>query len=269
MVQTQGDAIMSHAMGSSAHAEMPHPDCARPCHGKKTSNQRLRRWRLLGKGKHAPQMIRFGARGKSEGTQVGAIGSIRAHLGARSIVLVGMPGSGKSAVGRRLAARLDLAFLDADEEIEVAAGKAITDIFKDHGEPYFREGERKVIARILKSGSQVLATGGGAFMSTETRDNIRASAVSVWLKAELPLLLRRVLKRNNRPLLERDPEGVMRSLVETRYPIYALADITVESRDLPHDVMVFEIIEALAAHGAPRPAETAPAQPTTSPGEPI
>ena len=139
-------------------------------------------------------------------------------------------------------------FVDADDEIELAAGKAITDIFKDHGEPYFRDGERKVIARILNSGCQVLATGGGAFMSAETRDNIRQAAVSVWLKAELSLLLRRVLKRNNRPLLERDPEGVMRSLVETRYPIYATADITVESRDLPHDVMVFEIIEALAAH---------------------
>jgi len=214
-------------------------------------------------------MMRFGHGGKKE-EQIGQlVGKVRAGLGARSVVLVGMPGCGKSAIGRRLAQRLELPFVDADDEIEQAAGKAITDIFKEHGEPYFREGERKVIARILNSGSQVLATGGGAFMSADTRDNIRSSAVSVWLKAELPLLLRRVLKRNNRPLLERDPEGVMRTLVETRYPIYALADITVESRDLPHDVMVFEIIEGLAAHGAPRPAETAPAQPTTSPGEPI
>jgi shikimate kinase len=214
-------------------------------------------------------MMRFGHGGKKEEQIAPIVAKVRAGLAARSIVLVGMPGCGKSAIGRRLAQRLELPFVDADDEIEQAAGKAITDIFKEHGEPYFREGERKVIARILNSGSQVLATGGGAFMSAETRDNIRSSAVSVWLKAELPLLLRRVLKRNNRPLLERDPEGVMRSLVETRYPIYALADITVESRDLPHEVMVFEIIEALAAHGAPRPAETSPAQPTTRPGEPL
>jgi len=191
-------------------------------------------------------MIRFGARGKSEGTQADAVGSIRAHLGARSVVLVGMPGSGKSAVGRRLAARLELPFLDADEEIERAAGKPITDIFKDHGEPYFREGERKVIARLLRSGPQVLATGGGAFMLAETRECVRQCGISVWLKAELALLLRRVLRRSNRPLLAKDPEGVMRQLMETRYPIYALADITVESHDLPHDAIVGEIIAGLA-----------------------
>lgn len=202
--------------------------------------------RRQAKGRHAPQMIRFGARGKSEGAQAEAIRSIRAHLGARSIVLVGMPGSGKSAVGRRLAARLDLLFLDADEEIERAAGKPITDIFKDHGEPYFREGERKVIARLLRSGPQVLATGGGAYMVSETRDCIRHAGISVWLKAELALLLRRVLRRNNRPLLAKDPEGAMRQLMETRYPIYAKADITVESHDLPHDAIVAEIIAALA-----------------------
>ena len=191
-------------------------------------------------------MIRFGARGKGEGAQAEAIGSIRAHLGTRSIVLVGMPGSGKSAAGRRLAARLDLPFLDADEEIERAAGKPITDIFKDHGEPYFREGERKVIARLLRSGPQVLATGGGAFMVPETRESIRQYGISVWLKAELAVLLRRVFRRNNRPLLAKDPEGVMRQLMETRYPTYAKADITVESHDLPHDAIVGEIIAALA-----------------------
>ena len=162
-----------------------------------------------------------------------------------------MPGSGKSAVGRRLAARLDLAFVDADEEIESAAGKPIMDIFKDHGEAYFREGERKVIARLLGSGPQVLATGGGALMAAETRDNIRRSGISIWLKAELPVLMRRVLKRNTRPLLEKDPEGVMRQLMETRYPIYATADITVESRDLPHETVVGEIVEALAKHPLP------------------
>lgn len=214
-------------------------------------------------------MMRFGYGGKKEEQIAQVAAKVRAALGARSVVLVGMPGCGKSAIGRRLANRLELPFVDADDEIELAAGKAITDIFKEHGEPYFRDGERKVIARILNSGSRVLATGGGAFMSGETRDNIRNRAISVWLKAELALLLRRVLKRNNRPLLERDPEGVMRALVETRYPVYATADITVESRDLPHDVMVYEIIEALAAYAVPRQAEPSGAQPSNSSGGPL
>jgi shikimate kinase len=192
-------------------------------------------------------MIRFGFRSKKREAQPQVVRLVRERLGTRSIVLVGMPGSGKSAVGRRLASRLELSFLDADEEIERAAGKPITDIFKDHGEAYFREGERKVIARLLGSGQQVLATGGGAWMSEETRNNIRRTGISVWLKAELPVLMRRVLKRNTRPLLQKDPEGAMRQLMETRYPIYAAADITVESRDLPHDTIVGEIIEALAS----------------------
>jgi shikimate kinase len=134
------------------------------------------------------------------------------------------------------------------------------DIFKDHGEAYFREGERKVIARLLGSGPQVLATGGGALMAAETRDNIRRKGISIWLKAELAVLMRRVLKRNTRPLLEKDPEGVMRQLMEARYPVYATADITVESRDLPHDTVVGEIIEALAKPGflASRPLHAAP-----------
>ena len=193
-------------------------------------------------------MIRFGLRGKKEDAKAPEAAAIRAQLGTRSIVLVGMPGSGKSAVGRRLATRLDLAFVDADEEIESAAGKPIMDIFKDHGEAYFREGERKVIARLLGSGPQVLATGGGAMLAAETRDNISRSGISIWLKAELPVLMRRVLKRNTRPLLEKDPEGVMRQLMEVRYPIYATADITVESRDLPHETVVGEIIDALVNH---------------------
>jgi len=193
-------------------------------------------------------MIRFGLRGKKEEAKAPEAAGMRARLGTRSIVLVGMPGSGKSAVGRRLATRLDLAFVDADEEIERAAGKPIMDIFKDHGEAYFREGERKVIARLLGSGPQVLATGGGAMLAAETRDNISRSGISIWLKAELTVLMRRVLKRNTRPLLEKDPEGVMRQLMEARYPIYATADITVESRDLPHETVVGEIIDALTKH---------------------
>jgi shikimate kinase len=158
-------------------------------------------------------------------------------------------GCGKSAIGRRLAAKLALPFVDADEEIEKAAGKSIEDIFADHGEPYFREGERKVLSRLLRSGPQVLATGGGAFMNEETRGTIAAHGVSVWLRAELPLLVRRVGKRGNRPLLKGgDPEAVLQNLMTTRYPVYAQADLTVESRDVPHEVIVAEIAERLGQY---------------------
>ena len=173
--------------------------------------------------------------------------AIKSALGDKSIVMVGLMGCGKSAVGRRLAARLGLPFVDADEEIEKAAGQSIEDMFAEHGEPYFREGERKVLARLMRSGPQVLATGGGAFMNAETRTAIAERGISVWLKAELPLLVRRVSKRNNRPLLKgSDPLTVMQSLMDVRYPVYAQADITVESRDVPHDVIVAEIIELLS-----------------------
>ena len=173
--------------------------------------------------------------------------AIKSALGDESIVMVGLMGCGKSAVGRRLAARLGLPFVDADEEIEKAAGQSIEDMFAEHGEPYFREGERKVLARLMRSGPQVLATGGGAFMNAETRAAIAERGISVWLKAELPLLVRRVSKRNNRPLLKgSDPLTVMQNLMDVRYPVYAQADITVESRDVPHDVIVAEIIELLS-----------------------
>jgi shikimate kinase len=183
--------------------------------------------------------------------------AIRARLGSRSIVLIGMPGCGKSALGRRLAPRLELSFIDVDEEIERAAGKSIKEIFADHGEAYFRDGERRVIARLLASGPQVLATGGGALLNDETRANIRRSGISVWVKADVALLVRRVTKRSTRPLFEgRDAETVVRSLMEARYPIYtAVADLTVESRDVPHEVIVSEIVEALAR--CPRLAEPA------------
>ena len=172
---------------------------------------------------------------------------IREALGARSIVLIGLMGAGKTAVGRRLAAKLDLRFTDADSEIELAAGETISEIFAEHGEPYFRQGEARVIARLLSNGPQVLATGGGAYMDAGTQHNIKAHGVSVWLKAELPLLMSRVRRRDNRPLLKGgDPEKVMRDLMQKRYPVYALADITVESRDLPHDVIVADVIEALS-----------------------
>ena len=190
-------------------------------------------------------MMRFAPSGKEEDALERGI---RDRLGSRSIVLVGMPGCGKSAIGRRLAPRLDLPFVDADEEIEHAAGKSIKEIFADHGEAYFRDGERRVIARLLASGPQVLATGGGAMMLEETRENVRRAGISIWVKADLPVLVRRVSKRSNRPLFEgRDPETVMKELMEARYPIFATADIVVESRDVPHDVIVEEIIETLAA----------------------
>jgi shikimate kinase len=169
-----------------------------------------------------------------------------AALGARSLVLVGLMGAGKTTVGRKLAQRLGLPFVDADQEIERAAGKTIPEIFADHGEPYFRDGERRVIARLLAEGPQVLATGGGAFMHPETRAAIAASGVSVWLKADLPLLMKRVKRRSNRPLLANDdPEAVMRRLMADRYPVYGLADVTVECRDVAQSAMVNDVVRAL------------------------
>jgi shikimate kinase len=192
-------------------------------------------------------MIRFGWKKNKPVDETAK--AVRNSLGPRSIALVGLMGCGKSSVGRRLAARLELPFVDADEEIERAAGKSIPDIFAEHGEAHFREGERKVIQRLLSEGQKVLATGGGAYMNADTREAIRRAGISVWLKADLPVLMRRVLKRDNRPLLkEKDPEAVMRSLMERRYPIYAEADITVDSRDVAHDVIVDEVLKAVAAY---------------------
>jgi shikimate kinase len=202
-------------------------------------------------------MTRF-ASGKEPSTEATREERIRAGLGARSIVMVGMPGCGKSALGKRLAPRLGLPFLDVDEEIERAAGKTVKEIFADHGESSFRDGERKVIARLLASGPQVLATGGGALMNAETRANIRRSGVSIWVKADAALLVRRVTKRSTRPLFEgRDPETVVKELMAARHPLYAGADIVVESRDVPHETMVEEIVEALA--GSPLLAVPGPA----------
>jgi shikimate kinase len=173
---------------------------------------------------------------------------IREALGPRCVVLIGLMGAGKTAVGRRLASRLDLPFVDADSEIEAAAGETISEIFAEYGEEYFRQGERKVIARLLKCGPQVLATGGGAYMDAATRANIKARGVSIWLKADLKVLLKRVGRRDNRPLLARgDPGTVMKKLMDLRYPVYAEADVIVESRDVPHDAMVGNVIDALAA----------------------
>ncbi len=164
-------------------------------------------------------------------------------LGARSIVLVGMMGAGKSSIGRRLATRLGLTFADADTEIETAAGMTIPEIFDKHGEPYFRAGEARVIARLLDHGPQVLATGGGAIMDQHTRDLIHIKGISIWLKADLDVLSKRTKRRGDRPLVDK-----MKDLLPLREPFYALSDIVVQSRDEPHETIVDEIIAVLPRH---------------------
>jgi shikimate kinase len=190
--------------------------------------------------------------GKGDGAQqtkhVELALSIRQSLGSRSIVMIGLMGAGKTAIGKRLAAWLDMPFSDADQEIEKAAGKTINDIFAENGETYFRDGERRVIARLLAEGPKVLATGGGAFMNPETRARIGVAGVSIWLRADIDTLMSRVMRRDNRPLLKApDPRGIMERLIGERYPVYALADIAIESRDIPHEMIVEEIVGALRA----------------------
>jgi shikimate kinase len=181
-------------------------------------------------------------------------GDLRAALGQNAVVLVGMMGSGKSSVGRRLASRVGLPFVDADTEIEMAAGMTIPEIFSQRGESEFRDGERRVISRILTTRSPlVLATGGGAYTNAETRERIAQLGISIWLKADPEVLMRRVRKRSNRPLLQTaDPEATLRRMLAEREPIYALADITVTSRDDPHDVVVEDAVAALARYLAQR-----------------
>jgi shikimate kinase len=172
--------------------------------------------------------------------------AIVAALGRRSIVLVGMMGAGKTSVGRRLATRLELPFVDADGEIEAAAGMTIPEIFSIHGEAYFRSGESRVIARLLDGGPQVLSTGGGAFMNPDTRAVIRAKGISFWLKADFDVLLRRVKRRTDRPLLKNDdPAETLKRLIAERYQVYAEADVTIVSRDVPHERIVDEILAEL------------------------
>src|SRR5437763_11852729 len=174
--------------------------------------------------------------------------AIAAALGARSIVLIGMMGAGKSTIGRRIAARLRLPFLDADTEIEAAAGMSIADIFETHGEPHFRDGEARVIARLLDSGPAVVATGGGAFMREETRNRVRDKAISIWLKADAEIIMRRVRRRADRPLLQTaDPAATVDRLMREREPAYQHADLTIWSRDVPHEKIVDECIEGLHA----------------------
>ena len=177
------------------------------------------------------------------------IDRVVSRLGRRSIVLVGMMGAGKTSIGRRLAGLLHVPFLDADNEIEKAANLTIPEIFEHYGEAHFREGEERVLARLLASGPAVVATGGGAFMSEETRNRCRESGITIWLRADVPVLLERVRKKGNRPLLNRPhPDKVLRQLLTEREPIYGQADIVVASREAPHQAVIAEIVTALDSH---------------------
>lgn len=177
----------------------------------------------------------------ADGSGVGAT----PWIGGRSLVLVGLMGAGKSTVGRRLATRLGLEFVDADEEIEAAAGLSIPEIFERYGEAHFRDGERRVLARLLAGPQRVIATGGGAFMNVETRRLIAERGISIWLKADLDTLVRRCAKRDDRPLLRGDPRAQLERLMQERYPVYAVADLTVESAGEVHDLVVDRVIDAL------------------------
>ena len=167
----------------------------------------------------------------------------------KTIVLIGMMGAGKTCIGRKLAERLGLPFVDADQEIAEAAGCSIPDIFALHGEAAFRDGEARVISRLLDDPVHVLATGGGAFMNEKTRAKIRERAISIWLRADIDLLMRRVGRRNSRPLLQKgDPHAVLEALMAEREPVYAQADIVVDSMDGPRDAMVNKVVEALSEY---------------------
>jgi shikimate kinase / 3-dehydroquinate synthase len=197
-------------------------------------------------------------RGAARYSRAAALVSV---LGQRSIVLVGLMGSGKTLTGRRLAQELAIDFVDSDAEIEAAAGMPICEIFAQHGEDFFRDGERRVIGRLLSKGPRVIATGGGAFMSEETRAKIAASGISVWLKADHDVLWRRVRKRSHRPLLQNDnPEQTLRALIAQRYPVYALADVTVDSKDGPHDYAIEAVFAGLESLLGLPPAEPEPNQ---------
>jgi shikimate kinase len=169
----------------------------------------------------------------------------------RTIALVGMMGAGKSSIGRRLAARMEVAFFDADSEIEAAAGRPISEIFADYGEPAFRECERKVISRLLaEKPPHVMATGGGAFMAAETRACLKEKAVTIWLRAPVDILFERVKRKGNRPLLKTDdPRATLEHLLAVREPTYALADIIIDSEDVPHAVAVDKLATTLTDNG--------------------
>lgn len=170
-------------------------------------------------------------------------------LGGRSIVFVGLMGAGKTAIGRKVATVLSLPFVDSDHEIESVSRMTIPDLFERYGETEFRALEQRVILRVLENGPQILSTGGGAFMNAQTREAIAGHGVSVWLKAELDLLMDRVSKKQNRPLLKNpDPRAVLERLMGERYPVYATADLTVPTRDERKEVIAAEVLEALCGH---------------------
>lgn len=178
---------------------------------------------------------------EENGPEMAVAGGIVRALDRRSVVLVGMMGAGKSSIGRRLSARLGIPFVDADTEIESAAGMTIPEIFAKHGEPYFRAGEARVIARLLDGEPKVLATGGGAVMDTHTRELIAEKGVSIWLNADIDVLIKRTRRRSDRPLVDK-----IKDLLPLREPFYAQSNITIHSRDEPHEVIVDEIMSALA-----------------------
>ncbi|MER8806342.1 shikimate kinase [Mesorhizobium australicum] len=176
-------------------------------------------------------------------------GTLLGRLGSRSIVFVGLMGAGKTAIGRKVATMLSLPFIDSDQEIESVSRMSVPELFERYGEPEFRALEQRVILRVLENGPQVLSTGGGAFMNAQTREAIAAHGVSVWLKAELDLLMDRVSKKQNRPLLKSaDPRAVLERLMAERYPVYATSDVTVPTRDDRKEVIAAEVIEALCRH---------------------
>ncbi|NRA87737.1 MAG: shikimate kinase [Rhizobiales bacterium] len=176
---------------------------------------------------------------------------IRDYLGNSSIVLIGLMGAGKTTLGRRLAKHLSLPFKDADQEIETAAGMSVSEFFSNFGEAKFREGEEKVIGRLLDNGPQILATGGGAFMREATRNNIRQKGISVWLRGDLDVLMKRISLRQTRPLLQVDnPEQVMQKLIDERYPIYAAANITIDTIDAPHNVMIENLLGKMVEYAS-------------------
>ncbi|MER9404644.1 shikimate kinase [Mesorhizobium caraganae] len=171
------------------------------------------------------------------------------RLGNRSIVFVGLMGAGKTAIGRKVAAMLTLPFIDSDQEIESVSRMTVPELFERYGETEFRALEQRVILRLLENGPQVLSTGGGAFMNAQTRDAIASHGVSVWLKAELDLLMERVSKKQNRPLLKNpDPRAVLERLMGERYPVYATSDVTVATRDDRKEVIATEVVDALCGH---------------------
>lgn len=189
-----------------------------------------------------------------------ADGNTSLHL-PRALVLVGLMGAGKSCIGRRLSEALNLPFVDADTEIEAAAGCTVQEIFERHGETAFRDGERKVIERLLDGKVQILATGGGAFMDPRTRETIRRHAISLWLRADLDLLVKRTSRRNHRPLLNQgNPRQILSDLIDKRYPVYGEADIAIDSLDGPVDATVQRALDAIASYPGTAIAQPAAAE---------